>query len=78
MIPLNFIASNEDVCLKEIKGGRHFKQRMADLGLISGTQVHVVNAGSIGPIIIEVKGSRLAIGHGMARRIFVEPISSSP
>lgn len=78
MIPLNFISSNEDVYLKEVRGGRKFKRRIADLGLISGTQVHVVNASTVGPIIIEVKGTRLAIGQGMARRIFVEPISSSP
>jgi Fe2+ transport system protein FeoA len=77
MIPLNFVSPNEDVFLKEVRGGGQFKRRITDLGLISGTLVHVVYAATVGPIIIEVKGTRLAIGQGMARRIFVEPISSS-
>ncbi len=43
------------------------------MGLTPGTEVTVVNSAPLnGPLEIRVRGSRLAIGRGMAERIFVE------
>jgi len=48
-------------------------KRLMDMGLTPGTKITVVKAAPFrGPIEIYVRGSRLALGRGMARRIFVE------
>ena len=53
--------------------GRIFEKRLIDMGLTPGTPVRVVKSVPFhGPIEIHVRGSRLALGRGMAERIFVE------
>jgi Fe2+ transport system protein FeoA len=49
-----------------------FQKRLEDMGLTPGTRVmNVRSAPFHGPIEIHVRGSRLAIGRGMAKRILV-------
>jgi Fe2+ transport system protein FeoA len=50
-----------------------FEKRLMDMGLTPGTRVTVVKSAPFhGPFEILVRGSRLALGRGMAERIFVE------
>ena len=50
-----------------------FSKRLSDLGLTPGTQVTVVKSAPFnGPLEVSVRGSRLAIGRGMANRILVD------
>jgi DtxR family Mn-dependent transcriptional regulator len=52
---------------------RVFEKRLMDMGLTPGTQVTVLKSAPFhGPMEIRVRGSRLALGRGMAERIFVE------
>lgn len=52
--------------------GWGFQRRLEDMGLTPGTKVMVVKSAPFhGPIEIHVRGSRLAIGRGMAERILV-------
>jgi ferrous iron transport protein A len=49
-----------------------FQRRLEDMGLTPGTRIMVVKSAPFhGPIEISVRGSRLAIGRGMADRILV-------
>ena len=53
--------------------GWGLERRLADLGLTPGTTVTVVRTAPFnGPLEVLVRGSRLALGRGMAERIFVE------
>ena len=53
--------------------GWRFRRRLEDMGLTPGTEVTVVKSAPFnGPLEIAVRGSRLAIGRGMAQRVFVE------
>jgi DtxR family Mn-dependent transcriptional regulator len=53
--------------------GRVFEKRLMDMGLTPGTRVTVVKSAPFhGPMELHVRGSRLALGRGMAERIFVE------
>ncbi len=53
--------------------GWGFKKRLMDMGLTPGTRVTVVKSAPFhGPLEVSVRGSRLALGRGMAERIFVE------
>ena len=50
-----------------------FEKRLTDMGLTPGTKVIVVKSAPFhGPFEVLVRGSRLALGRGMAERIFVE------
>jgi Fe2+ transport system protein FeoA len=68
-------APGEDVRLIEIHGGQQLRQRLADLGLNTGMATRVVHAGN-GGLILDIKGSRLVIGFGMALKIMVEPVTA--
>ena len=53
--------------------GWGFRKRLEDMGLTPGTKVTVVKSAPFsGPLEVYVRASRLAIGRGMAERIFVE------
>ena len=59
------------------KGGQHggwgFERRLADMGLTPGTRITVVKSAPLhGPSEILVRGSRLALGRGVAERIYIE------
>lgn len=80
-IPLTALKDGEAAVLTSIKagygigrgGGWRFGMRLMDLGLTPGTRVKVVKSAPFhGPIEILVRGSRLALGRGMAERILVE------
>lgn len=50
-----------------------FAKRLSDLGLTPGTKVTLVKSAPFhGPLEVSVRGSRLAIGRGMASRILVD------
>ena len=69
-----FIGSNQDREDTRRKGrGCKFRKRLEDMGLTPGTEVTVVKSAPFnGPLEVCVRGSKLAIGRGMAERIFVE------
>ena len=49
-----------------------FQRRLEDMGLTPGTKVTVVKSAPFhGPVELLVRGSRLALGRGMAERIIV-------
>ena len=41
------------------------------MGLIPGVQIRVINSQMPGPIMIDLRGSRLVLGHGVAQKIMV-------
>jgi len=50
-----------------------FEKRLADMGLTPGIAVTLVRTAPFhGPVEILVRGSRLALGRGMAQRVIVE------
>ena len=55
----------------KIAGGHGACKRLNELGLVPGTSIEVVNKISSGPIMIRVKGSKLALGRGLANKVEV-------
>ena len=70
---LSRVAAGEKAVIVAMKAGWGMQHRRAELGLTSGTVVKVVNSGCPGGVVLEVRGSRLAIGHGVAGKIIVQP-----
>ncbi|MEM2098269.1 MAG: FeoA family protein [Candidatus Bathyarchaeia archaeon] len=82
-VPLTALKDRESaivVTIKSCKGkgrGKGFgaEKRLMDMGITPGTRVTVVKSAPFhGPVEVIVRGSRLALGRGMAERIFVETL----
>jgi ferrous iron transport protein A len=61
------------VRISAIQGGRGLVGRLCSMGLVPGTEVQVVGGRRGGPVIVGLRGCRIAIGCGMANRVMVEP-----
>ena len=71
MMPLSMVSSGEVVRVVAVRAGWGLQRRLADMGLTPGVQVRVVNSQRPGPVVIDIRGSRLALGYGVAHRIMV-------
>jgi DtxR family Mn-dependent transcriptional regulator len=59
-----------------IRGGHKVLQRLLDMGLTPGTSIKIERCAPFkGPIEVCVRGSRLALGRGIAANVFVETLS---
>jgi ferrous iron transport protein A len=63
---------NIDLIFVTVQGGRGAMQRLADMGLVPGQRIRVLNNSGFGPVTILLKGARIALGYGLARKIIVE------
>lgn len=70
-IPMTMMLSGEERRITDFLGGRSMVFRLRELGFAVGERVQRVSAGTAGPVIIKVKGSKMAIGKGMASKILV-------
>ena len=61
----------DNLILVSVNKGMGKSKQLADLGLVEGTKFKLVNCQSRGPVVIELKGTRLAIGHNLASHIMV-------
>ena len=59
------------VRLTKIMAGRKLTHRLTELGLTPGVHFEVLHDHG-GPLLLAVRDSRLALGRGMASKIFVE------
>jgi DtxR family Mn-dependent transcriptional regulator len=80
-VPLTSLRDGETAIVTSIKmacgkgrgRGWGFAKRLMDMGLTPGTRVIVVKSAPFhGPLEILVRGSRIALGRGVAERIFAE------
>jgi len=74
VVPLAMARPGETVELVDVRGGLGLQRRLAEMGLGPGSRFVVETRGRPGPFVIRVKGSRLILGHGMVRRVFVRPV----
>lgn len=63
--------AGETVRILDVIGGRGIRQRLIELGLTRGTEVTVIRAD--GPVTLELRGGRLALGRNEAAKIQVGP-----
>ena len=69
--PLAFFPEGAEGRIVRLAGGRGLTQRLADMGFVPGTKVKVLSAHYPGPILVDIKGSRVALGRGVAMKIMV-------
>ena len=71
--PLSMAVAGQELRLVEIQAGRRLAHRLAELGLTPGVTLRVVQKNG-GPLLISVRGSRIAIGRGLAHKLLVTPV----
>ena len=73
-LPLAAVAAGRDVKVVALTGGQQFRVRALNLGVCPGVRLQVVRGGEgvAGPLLISVGDGRLAIGQGMAEKVWVE------
>ena len=59
--------------IQNIRGGHNFLSRLASLGFTPGARLQVVQNYGHGPIIVNVRDTRVALGRGEAAKILVSP-----
>jgi ferrous iron transport protein A len=68
----------ETVMVTAVRAGWGLRRRLGDMGIIPGTTLKVVSGGPTGQTQVEVRGSRLAFGHGVAEKIIVKKEPPQP
>ncbi|MCI6756758.1 MAG: ferrous iron transport protein A [Lachnospiraceae bacterium] len=72
-MPLTFARTGDEVLIARVGGSEEIRKHLEDLGFVTGDVVRVVSNSGDGNIIVNLKGSRLAITSEMARRIQISP-----
>lgn len=71
IIPLSTARPGEKVEIVDVRAGRGLYMRLANMGFYPGTSIEVVSNVGRGPMIVARGGIRLALGFGMAQKVFV-------
>ena len=69
--PLFQIASGQTATVSGLIGSAEDRRRLSDMGLVNGTQVKVLENHHPGPLLLELRGSRLVLGHAQAEQVMV-------
>ena len=70
MMPLTMAKAGETVTIKKITGKDEIRLHLAELGFVVDSEVTVVTE-IAGNLIVQVRGSRVALNEAMANRIMI-------
>lgn len=72
-IPLTKMKTGDTGIVREITGGSGLFRRLQALGLRIGMQITKKSGAFLwGPVTVQVGGTQIGMGHGMAAKIMVE------
>jgi ferrous iron transport protein A len=72
-IPLSALETHAHATIVDLAGGHGMLSRIATLGFTPGAEVTMVQNLGRGPLIVLVRGTRVALGRGEALKIRVRP-----
>jgi ferrous iron transport protein A len=70
-LPLAFLSEGEECNIVEVRGGRGLVQHLFDMGFTPSTRVRVLKSNPPGPMLVEIRDSRVALGKGITIKIIV-------
>jgi len=70
---LAHVPVNKAVKVERIIAGPRARKYLADLGIFEGETLKVLK-NDFGPIVVEVKGTRVALGRGIANKVEVREL----
>ena len=69
---LSTLAKGQSGIVQALDGGRIFRSRAANLGFTAGAKVTVVQNFGRGPMIVSLRGTRVALGRDEAAQVLIE------
>ena len=60
--------------IDKISGGHGLNSRLLSVGFLPGEVISVINQSGWGPLTVLVKGSKIALGRGIAHKILVQEL----
>jgi ferrous iron transport protein A len=72
MMSLAMASVNDNLKIVQVWHGGKFKKKLSEMGIYKDSQIRVIKNDIPGPLIVDVKGSRLILGRGQAQKIMVE------
>ena len=72
MMPLSMASAGTKLEIIGFRGGFGMRRRLADLGMNIGMEISVIITRQRGPLMVLMKGSRFAIGRGIAHHVLVK------
>lgn len=70
--PLAALPAQTSAVVRQLVGGRWFNARVAGMGITPNAELKVVQNYGHGPVLVDVRNTRLALGRREASRILVE------
>lgn len=70
MLPITFAETGKSFVIKRIGGKPETKKHLENLGFVIGGEVAVISSVN-GNVIVNVKGSRVAVSQEMAKKIMI-------
>ena len=75
LITLAELGYNVKGIVKKIDAGRKATQRLSGLGITPGVEIMKLRSAPFqGPVEIEIRGTKLGLGRGLAIKIIVQPV----
>ncbi len=75
---LDRVFENHKAKVVDIRGGPGVRQRLSQMGIHPGDIITILRYGVLrGPILIEIHGSQVALGRGIAAKVLVEEIEET-
>ena len=69
------ISTNKKARITNIQGGHVFQKRLCTMGIRENQEIKVISRQPFhGPLTVEICGSQMTLGRGMAQKILVEMI----
>lgn len=68
---LSKVASGATVIFKDVTVGNELRTRLAAMGMVANAEITVISNSPRGPFVVNIKGSKIALGRRMAEKIMV-------
>jgi len=62
---------NTALVITEINAGREAHSRLSSMGILPGKRIKIMRRDSRGPLLLDVSGSRVAVGRGLSEKVIV-------
>jgi len=73
ILSLGELAEGAQARVHQVQGGHLFRERVATLGFTEGTPLRLLHNAGRGPVIVLIRGTRVALGRGEALKVLVAP-----
>ncbi|MFX0053176.1 MAG: ferrous iron transport protein A [Candidatus Hermodarchaeota archaeon] len=77
MILLAHLNEGDEAEISYARGGRGIILRINELGFYPGSRIKMIRNIRAGPVLVELKGCRIAVGRGIAMKIFCKKIENT-